>query len=503
MFGDALIFAQKLADQGLKGEVGLLLGGVSFSDASGLGNPYFADDAPDGGFAYGLRGGVLLGPPKAPKLGLELETRFAHPDLRHGATVSATAWSWRLLGRYFFAESAKIRPFASVGFGQEALFASKDYVEPSDLDLGITLGGGAAYKIAHRWRARVDVRWIMSGPRPDAGDSVTFGLSNNLEFHVGVSYIIGGPPPDEDDDGVYEDGSDKCPTEPEDRDGWQDDDGCPDNDNDGDGILDAFDKCPNEAEDKDGFEDNDGCPEPDNDDDGVLDLMDKCPGDAEDVDGFEDHDGCPDLDNDKDGIEDSKDACPNEPEDKDGFADDDGCPDPDNDGDGIVDANDKCPNEAEDFDGWQDTDGCPDIDDDGDGVPDTRDKCPRQPETFNGFEDSDGCPDSNSPEVMALLAGPIAGIVFTNDRIEPTASERALARILAILQQHVLLKVELRCPVGDKAAMGVIAQRTQARCGSVLDWLVAQKIAKSRLKAITETAPRGEPGVSVLKLARF
>ena len=38
----------------------------------------------------------------------------------------------------------------------------------------------------------------------------------------------------------------KCPDQPEDKDGFQDDDGCPDLDNDGDGIPDALDKCPNE-----------------------------------------------------------------------------------------------------------------------------------------------------------------------------------------------------------------------------------------------------------------
>ena len=56
--------------------------------------------------------------------------------------------------------------------------------------------------------------------------------------------------------------NDKCPDEPEDRDGFQDDDGCPDPDNDKDGIPDKLDKCPNDPEDKDGFEDADGCPDP-------------------------------------------------------------------------------------------------------------------------------------------------------------------------------------------------------------------------------------------------
>jgi OmpA-OmpF porin, OOP family len=83
-------------------------------------------------------------------------------------------------------------------------------------------------------------------------------------------------PGDRDGDGIADD-VDKCPDEPEDKDGWQDADGCPDPDNDGDGIPDAQDKCPNEPEDKDGFQDADGCPDPDNDGDGILDADDKCP----------------------------------------------------------------------------------------------------------------------------------------------------------------------------------------------------------------------------------
>ena len=123
---------------------------------------------------------------------------------------------------------------------------------------------------------------------------------------------------------------------------------------DGDGILDNVDKCPKVPEDKDGFEDEDGCPDEDNDKDGIGDKIDACPMDPEDRDNFEDDDGCPDLDNDKDGINDKIDACPNDPEDKDGFEDDDGCPDLDNDKDGIPDKDDKCPNEPGVL-----PDGCP------------------------------------------------------------------------------------------------------------------------------------------------
>ena len=126
------------------------------------------------------------------------------------------------------------------------------------------------------------------------------------------------------------------------------------------GMLDANDGCPAQPEDTDGFEDEDGCPDPDNDGDGVLDRDDKCPAENEDMDGFKDEDGCPDLYNDGDGISGGDDKCPFEDEDVDGFEDTDGCPDPDNDGDRIPDSADKCPDEKETLNGVDDDDGCPD-----------------------------------------------------------------------------------------------------------------------------------------------
>lgn len=130
-------------------------------------------------------------------------------------------------------------------------------------------------------------------------------------------------------------------------------------DRDGDGLLDPVDDCPDEPEDKDGYQDDDGCPEPDNDADGLADVDDRCPLDPEDADGFEDDDGCPELDNDADGLADKIDQCPLEAEDVDAFEDDDGCPDCDNDGDGVPECPqivDKCPNKAADT-----ADGCPEY----------------------------------------------------------------------------------------------------------------------------------------------
>ncbi|NUO48325.1 MAG: OmpA family protein [Polyangiaceae bacterium] len=64
-------------------------------------------------------------------------------------------------------------------------------------------------------------------------------------------------------------------------------------DRDGDGLSDAVDLCPDDPEDMDGFQDEDGCPDPDNDADGIADVTDKCPNVPEDKNRVEDDDGCP------------------------------------------------------------------------------------------------------------------------------------------------------------------------------------------------------------------
>lgn len=133
--------------------------------------------------------------------------------------------------------------------------------------------------------------------------------------------VVEAKPQDADGDGLL-DADDKCPKEPEDKDSFEDSDGCPDTDNDSDGIIDGSDKCPLEAEDKDGFEDADGCPETDNDGDKIVDAADHCPMEPEDLDAFEDNDGCPERDNDKDSLDDLADKCPNQP----GPASTGGCP---------------------------------------------------------------------------------------------------------------------------------------------------------------------------------
>lgn len=119
---------------------------------------------------------------------------------------------------------------------------------------------------------------------------------------------------DPDQDGIPL-ANDQCPEMPEDIDGFEDADGCPDEDNDADGVPDIDDLCPNEATHRSGPRqgpgiDAPGCPTGeteyrdgppgDLDNDGYPDDVDACPVHAETfpsgLDGSctDDGDGCPD-----------------------------------------------------------------------------------------------------------------------------------------------------------------------------------------------------------------
>ena len=227
-----------------------------------------------------------------------------------------------------YISEGRLHPYLLAGIG--TLTDEETYLAGS-------VGLGAGYAIDDTWSVRLEGRAWLSESAP-ATDRF-----QHLQMSVGATYAWGGEA-----------------------------------DLDGDGIPNLLDQCRSDAEDKDGFEDSDGCPDFDNDEDGVDDDEDKCPLKKEDKDDDRDEDGCPDEDTDKDGVEDVDDACPADPEDKDGFEDADGCPDEDNDSDGVADADDKCPLEAEDQDSFQDEDGCPEPDNDNDGVLDADDRCPKE-----------------------------------------------------------------------------------------------------------------------------
>lgn len=257
-------------------------------------------------------------------------------------------------------------------------------------------------------------------------------------------------------------------------------------DEDRDGIKNDKDRCPKDPEDKDGFEDEDGCPDPDNDKDGILDINDKCPDDPEDKDGFEDDDGCPDPDNDGDKIPDTRDKCPGLPEDYDGYEDNDGCPDPDNDNDGIVDSVDQCPDDVEDFDNFEDEDGCPDLDNDKDGIPDLKDLCPNEPETFNNYKDDDGCPDTvkkSEPDIPKHQI--VHGISFRTGSSDMSFdSYQYLEPIVKQLKQYPEVEIEIRGHTDSVGSYQRNMELSQMRAESVRKYFLSQGISAKRVSAV-------------------
>ena len=329
----------------------------------------------------------------------------------------------------------------------------------------------------------------------DTGVSITAGGGAGIIEGVGVplARAIGGvtftmESGDGDGDGIP-DNSDACPTAKEDKDGFEDEDGCPEDDNDKDGIVDGKDKCPDKSEKVNGFEDEDGCPDEitDRDQDGIADNKDKCPDQAGKV-LLEEFYGCPDTDS--DGLPDPKDKCPTEAEDTDGFADEDGCPDPDNDGDGVPDASDECPEELEIKNGFKDEDGCADTlpDTDKDGISDNVDKCPTRPETFNGIDDEDGCPEAG-PSLVQVGATEIKilqRVEFEtgSDKIQGATSFSVLDAVAGALKANPqIFLVECSGHTDNAGNADFNKELSQKRANAVKKYLESKGIAPSRLQA--------------------
>jgi OOP family OmpA-OmpF porin len=350
---------------------------------------------------------------------------------------------------------------------------------------------------------------------------------------------------DKDGDGITDE-VDACPEQPEDKDLFEDEDGCPDPDNDKDNVLDPLDKCPNTP----GPSENEGCPYGDRDGDSINDKVDVCPDAPEDKDGDRDADGRPDVDSDGDGVEDcvagcallgTKDGAGNDlpapvcdtctmgspeqtKEDKDGFEDGDGCPEIDNDKDGILDSADSCPDEA----GPLETKGCPDKDSDlfsdkEDKCPDEkgidqkatnpeRHGCPRPDTDGDGFfDDEDGCPKepgirneddpskNGCPKKFKL-------IVIKKDKIEikqqvqfdtgkatiKPISAKLLAEVGEAVRDSALSKVTIEGHTDDVGDDNFNLRLSQDRANSVRTWLIEkERVDPAILEAIGygETTP--------------
>jgi OOP family OmpA-OmpF porin len=110
---------------------------------------------------------------------------------------------------------------------------------------------------------RLAYRWVISDYFVTAGVGTAFNQAlGNPDLRALVGFGFSPRMHDQDADGIP-DRSDKCVHLPEDRDGFQDEDGCADDDNDGDMIVDEDDRCPREAAEWGQDEDEDGCTDPD------------------------------------------------------------------------------------------------------------------------------------------------------------------------------------------------------------------------------------------------
>ncbi|KFE67309.1 Outer membrane protein A precursor [Hyalangium minutum] len=309
-------------------EAGLFGGGHFFSKNGELGVADYPDLVPSLKNSGLL--GARLGYALLPSLWVEGELA-AIPTSDSLSDASVFVMGWRAHALFHFWSSGRWRPFLAAGVGAHSSFTGRtgvDQVE-NDTDFALHWGAGLKYDLTPRLSLRGDLRHLLPPSRQSRG------VTHDFELQAGLSYRFGGesrpapPPPeplDTDEDGVRDE-ADACPREAEDKDGFQDEDGCPDNDNDQDGVADAADKCVDQAETVNQVDDEDGCPETDEDGDGLLGSKDACPAQAEDKDGFQDEDGCPDNDNDQDGVADAADKCPAELETRNGFQDDDGCAD--------------------------------------------------------------------------------------------------------------------------------------------------------------------------------
>ena len=169
-----------------------------------------------------------------------------------------------------------------MGLGAESRFGKNDH-HGIGLEVGYNIASADYYH-----------SYTLLGSADVIVDTVTYTIDPLSVQLAYTFYFEKAEAVDQDGDG-RNDAVDNCPKIPEDIDGFQDGDGCPDYDNDGDGIADSLDQCPNNQEDFDNYRDEDGCPEPDNDEDGIVDSVDMCPNQPEVMNRYKDDDGCPDT----------------------------------------------------------------------------------------------------------------------------------------------------------------------------------------------------------------
>jgi OOP family OmpA-OmpF porin len=215
---------------------------------------------------FGLEGELAMMPTR-----LETEQRAFVSTARAHAVVQLGLW--------------RLVPYALIGGGVLSV-RSEPNAAGRNGDEALHVGGGLKFFIKEHVAVRLDARNVMS-PRVGVTPAAP---AHSQEFTIGFTVPLGPrkpkqapPPPDQDGDGFVDDvdacpteagiAPDGCPPKDTDGDGFLDredacvdqpgvaPDGCPIPDSDGDGFLDPQDACVEEPETVNGFEDEDGCPD--------------------------------------------------------------------------------------------------------------------------------------------------------------------------------------------------------------------------------------------------
>ncbi|MCH9681964.1 MAG: OmpA family protein [Deltaproteobacteria bacterium] len=196
-------------------------------------------------------------------LGVEVEGG-AMPTRTLGSDGRAVPWNVRghvvgQLGLW------SVTPFLLVGTGILGVASgAPPEAIGSEQDVAIHFGGGVKVYVNRFIQLRLDVRDVVSN-RLGVGE----GLTSSPEILLGLSITLGRkrrkepararPRPNDRDGDTIIDEDDFCPdvfgNPPR---------GCPQvciDDEDGDGLIVPQDKCPNDPESRNGFEDADGCPD--------------------------------------------------------------------------------------------------------------------------------------------------------------------------------------------------------------------------------------------------
>lgn len=270
-------------------EVGGFVGLDYFGDDIELGNSWAAEQIPGTGLLLGGRAGFVLLPDLLRgrdadlAAGIEGEAKLAFSstgEVAEGGRDSyfAPVLGWRVQGILRLTTDFVLAPHLVVGVGGESVLTSSPFMV-DDTDSTFLWGPGASWALTDRLDARVDFRHGLTAGRQDfivSTFELQFGLVYGWDLH---QERLPPPPPSPPPPPPEE------PEEPEEE---------PVLDPDADGLVGEQDACPTEAEDFDKFQDEDGCPDLDNDNDTIPDVSDACPGEPETWNGFDDTDGCPD-----------------------------------------------------------------------------------------------------------------------------------------------------------------------------------------------------------------